>query len=118
MFTGTADQTAYANETIALFEATAATGLPRGLANKVGTKHDEQDDGVIDPSTGKPQPGVDPMNPLIALYTAAWFNLHAPTPSRSKLTAGISWEALIYGSGSASICGGGDGAMANCTMLK
>jgi hypothetical protein len=29
----------------------------------------------------------------------------------------MSWRGLIYGTGTDSVCGGGDGQMAECTML-
>lgn len=57
------------------------------------------------------------FNPLMGLYTVAWFklHLHSPTP---PTPLGEDWEALIFGGGKSSICGGGDGAMEACTMLR
>ena len=72
----------------------------RGLANKKGADHHE-------PSTH--------FNPELALATVAWFKLFVDGTPQSE---GMDWEALIFGNGSTSLCGGGDGAMEDCEMLR
>jgi len=100
MFTGTGDTTALAKETLALFNASSATGLSRGLVNRVGATHFEQDDG--------PQ-----YNALLGLYSVAWTNnFHPP----AQLAAAIDWNSLIFGNSSTSVCHGGDGVLADCEM--
>lgn len=54
-------------------------------------------------------------NPALALFTAAWFKLFV---DRTPRALGVDFEALVYGPGDASLCGGGDGAMAECTLLR
>ena len=50
----------------------------------------------------------------LALFTVAWFKLHVDGTAQGL---GMDFEALIYGEGADSLCGGGDGAMADCTVL-
>ena len=87
-------------ETLALFNASAATGLARGLVNKVGTPHAEQDDG-------------SQYNPFLGYFSVAWTNNFQPP---SKLAASTDWTDLIFGSTSTSVCYGGDGTLADCDM--
>ena len=97
-FTGTLDATAPPEMAREIFNADGACAI-RGLVNRKGTDHHE-------PSTH--------YNPALATFTVAWFKLHVDgTPS----SLGMDWEALIYGEGSDSLCGGGDGEMAECSVL-
>jgi hypothetical protein len=52
-------------------------------------------------------------NPLIPQFTAAWFKLHV---ENKKSEFGIDFEAMLYGNGTNSICGGDDGGMSKCDI--
>ena len=100
---------AHANQSLYVFSRAAPTRLPRGLVNKVGVGHFE--------------PFIDgPYNPRLGYYSVAWALLYQnfsgrPTaPARRVGRMGVNWEALIFGDSPESVCGGGDGMMANCVM--
>lgn len=98
-FTGTLDELAPARMTHKFFEA-ARADLPRGLVNRLDTDHHE--------------PELD-HNPLLAQFTAAWFKVYLEgTPQ----AFGIDFDAMLYGSGPDSVCGGGDGGVKECTLLR
>ena len=107
MFTGGWDFTAFANETLALFEAVGATGLARGLVNKAGAlgTHGEPNNGLA-------------YNPQLGFCTAAWANAfrrgRAASSAAARRTAGTAWVDVIFGSAEGSLCGGGDGSMVMC----
>ena len=83
----------------ALFAAPNASST-RGLVNKVGADHHE-------PTTS--------YNPWLAYYTVAWFKLFVDETSASL---GQDWEDAIFGDTTTSVCGGGDGDMAECKFLR
>jgi hypothetical protein len=104
IFTGTDDTTAPPPMATNIFNAKGAF-TTRGLVNKAGAKHDEP--GGSDGGTA--------YNVLLPFYTVAWFkNFLDETP----IWQGFDFRAVIYGnSPGTSLCGGGDGAMGNCTIL-
>lgn len=72
----------------------------RGLINKKGANHHE--------------PTTD-YNPKLAMYTVAFFKVYLDqTPSAD----GHNYDDMLHGSGSDSVCGGGDGTMADCQILR
>ena len=96
-----------ANETAYLYERCAATGMPRGWVNRVNATHNEPADS-------------GPFNPMLGLYSVAWstvFRNFAGRPHAvAARSAGVNWTTLIFSGGRSSVCGGGDGQVANCTM--
>lgn len=124
MFTGTADgvivlneghpdriliANASPNETVRVFKHAATSGLPRGLVNKAGEGHCE--------------PCNEAFNPRLGYYSVAWAYLYqnfgAPVARLpAKRAVGVDWERAIYGHGMASVCGGGDGKLAECVMER
>jgi dienelactone hydrolase len=103
VFTGTEDDVASPSMAQSIFDrAQTGGGAPsaRGFVNKVGANHHE-------PSTE--------YNPKLGLYTVAWFKLHLDGLTASQ---GQDWDALVYGNGSTSLCGGGDGAMKACELHR
>lgn len=103
IFTGTHDTTAPPQMASSIFNAAGAFGT-RGLVNKAGAQHDEP--GGSD--------GGAAYNPELPVYTAAWFKIFV---DETPVWRGHDFRAMIYGSGNGSLCGGGDGAMGNCTIL-
>jgi dienelactone hydrolase len=99
VFTGTDDFTAPPRMAERLFDAPGACPT-RGLVNKRGANHHEA-------STD--------YNPMLGLYTVAWFKVIVEGLSRSH---GMEWEAMVFGQGNASLCGGGDGEMESCSVLR
>ena len=97
-FTGTLDDVATPASAKQIFDTPGGTPI-RGLVNKKGADHHE-------PSTH--------YNPQLALYTVAWFKLYVDGTPQSQ---GRDWDALIHGSGTDSICGGGDGKRKECSIL-
>ena len=95
--TGTADATAPPAMAEKFFSAASVSR--KGLINVRGANHHE--------------PTTD-YRPELALFTAAWIKLYVDGVEASE---GMSWRGLIYGTGTDSVCGGGDGQMAECTML-
>lgn len=98
-FTGTNDTTAPPQMAFDIFD-TAGASAERGLVNKIGADHQE--------------PAAN-YNPKIAWFTVAWFKVHL---DQTPVSNGVDFKALLYGKGSESLCHGGDGAMANCTLLQ
>merc|ERR1712100_40048 len=99
MGTGTNDTTAPPQMAFDIFNSSAACP-DRGLVNKIGADHSE--------------PSVH-YNPWMAWFTVAWFKVHL---DRTPFLSGVDFEQLLYGTGNTSLCHGGDGAMANCTLLR
>jgi len=98
-FTGTADDVAPPFMANGIFNAKGAFGT-RGLVNKKGANHHE--------------PTTD-YNPKIATYTIAWFKVYLDQTPQAH---GTDFAGQLYGNGTASLCGGGDGAMADCKMMR
>lgn len=96
-FTGTEDFTAPPAMADKFFAA--ATVPQRGLVNSRGANHHE--------------PTTD-YRPEMALFSTAWLKVHLDQTPESD---GMHWDDLIYGTGSDSLCGGGDGPLAECTLL-
>ena len=60
------------------------------------------------------EPTID-YNPEMALATVAWFKLYVDgTPSSD----GKDWEAHLFGKAKDSLCGGADGLMKQCTLVR
>ena len=53
-------------------------------------------------------------NPQLPLYTVAWFKIFV---DETPVWKGHDFRGMIFGTGNGSLCGGGDGAMGNCTIL-
>jgi hypothetical protein len=104
VFTGTTDTTAPA-DTMAqpIFDAPGAAS-PRGFVNKVGAGHHEPDITSLSPE------GVG----LLAQYSAAWFKVYL---EETPQAFGLDFFSMLFGTDPGSLCGGGDGAMAACTIL-
>lgn len=98
-FTGTADDVAPPIMAKNIFNATGDFGT-RGLINKVGANHHE-------PTTS--------YNQKLALYSVAWIKLYLDKTPKSL---GNDWEHLIFGNGTTSLCGGGDGTMKDCIVHR
>ena len=103
VFTGTDDTTAPPYMANSIFNAAGAFRR-RGLVNKAGAKHDEP--GGAD--------GGAAYNPKLPLFTVAWFKIYV---DETPVWRGTDFGHMIYGTGADSVCGGGDGAMGNCTIL-
>jgi hypothetical protein len=99
-FTGTKDTTAPPSMAEGFFSAPGAFHT-RGLVNRIGATHHE--------------PDTSDYNPLLPQFTAAWFKLYLVGKTQEF---GVDYDSLIYGSAKHSLCGGGGGAMANCTVLR
>jgi len=97
-FTGSVDAVAPPKMAEDIFNAPGASAV-RGLINKKGVGHHE-------PTTA--------YNPELAYFTVAFFKLFVDGQSASM---GQDWSSLIFGNTSASLCGGGDGDMAECSVL-
>lgn len=98
--TGAKDTTAPPAMAEGFFNAKGAAAS-RGLANKQSATHHE--------------PDITDYNPLVPQWTAAWFKIFLDGTPQAD---GVDFDALIFGKGAGSICGGGDGEMAACTMLR
>jgi hypothetical protein len=96
-FTGTADTTAPPAMAEGIYNVKGDIAT-RGIINKVGADHHEP---------------TSHYNPKLALYTVAWIKLHLDQTTSSY---GMNWKDLMYGTGSSSLCSGGDGAMKQCTV--
>lgn len=96
-FTGTTDDVAPPVMAENIYNAAGAFAT-RGLVNKVNADHHE-------PTTE--------YNPKLALYSVAWVKLFLDQTPESY---GNNWKDMIYGTGSNSLCGGGDGQMAKCVI--
>ena len=100
VFTGTGDTTAPPKMAEKIFN-TAGAFHTRALVNKVGATHSEPDRLAY--------------NPKLALYTVAWFKLYIDGTPQWR---GTDFDAMIHGNNSNSLCGGGDGAMEECSVLR
>jgi len=96
-FTGTTDTTAPPEMAVNIYN-TKGDISTRGIINKVNADHHEP---------------TSEYNPKLALYTVAWIKIHLDQTTSSY---GNNWKDMIYGTGSFSMCGGGDGAMKQCTV--
>mmetsp|Transcript_41214 Transcript_41214/g.53157 ORF Transcript_41214/g.53157 Transcript_41214/m.53157 type:complete len:306 (+) Transcript_41214:13-930(+) len=105
VFTGTADTTAPAT-TMAqpIFEVQDGSSS-RGIVNKIGADHHEPDCLDLDPQGVK----------TLASYSAAWFKVYLDQTPQAN---GIDYYDMLFGSDSASVCGGGDGDMEECTIIQ
>ena len=103
IFTGTHDIVAPPEMASSIFNAAGAFAT-RGLVDKVGAQHDEP--GGSD--------GGAAYNPELPLFTVAWFKIFV---DETPVWRGHDFHGMIFGAGNGSLCGGGDGAMANCTTL-
>jgi dienelactone hydrolase len=102
-FTGTQDTTAPPFMAEKFFNAPGASA-PRGLVNRISATHHE--------------PDIEDYNPLLPQFTAAWFKLYL---QRRPEEFGIDFESLIWGDRdgtNASLCGGGGGRMAECSLVR
>jgi len=99
VFTGDKDDLATPKEmAIRVFNTTGANPH-RAFINKHGVDHDE--------------PDVTGYNPLLAQFSAAWYKLYLENKTHEY---GIDFREMIYGTGPKSVCGGGDGKMAQCVL--
>lgn len=97
-FTGSADNIALPSQTDGFFNAPGADPI-RGLVNKRGATHFE------------PCIGAGPKN--LATFSAAWFKVFLDETPQS---GGVDYKAMVFGTGSSSLCHGGDGAMSGCKV--
>jgi hypothetical protein len=102
-FTGSEDHVApatMAQNMFAAAEKRAGSCTAYGLVDKTGADH------------------LEPLLPsgwtTLAVYTAAWMKMYV---DRTPQADGIDYHDLIYGKAKGSLCGGGDGAMTNCTLV-
>jgi hypothetical protein len=101
--TGSSDTVADPADTEKYFNASGANPH-RGLVNKKGATH-------MEPVGSLPRE----YNPLLAQFTAAWFKVYLDLTPQAH---GVDFDAMLFGKDGHSICGGGDGAMAECEMHK
>lgn len=100
-FTGSLDNVAPPAMTHNFFDAAASSGKTpnRGLVNKKGVDH------------------LEPLwwwdVPYVAKFTSAWFKIHLEHVDKQD---GDDYSSMIYGNGTDSLCGGGDGIMVDCTV--
>lgn len=80
-----------------IFDTKGAFGT-RGLVNKKGANHHE-------PSAQ--------YNPALAKYTTSWFKVFL---DQTKSGHGRNFYDELYGTGTDTLCHGGDGAMVACTI--
>ena len=101
-FTGSYDTIATPSMTHAFFDAAAKSGKAkhRGYVNKKDASHLE--------------PIVWPQVPSLAKYTVAWLKIYLEKVE--GVQDGINYMELIYGNGTDSLCGGGDGEMIECVV--
>ena len=99
-FTGTADVVAVPESASEIFDSGEDTVAHRGLVNKEHATHTE--------------PIFDGGGDALTLFTVAWFKLYL---DKTPQAMGVDFHRLLYGQGSTTLCGGGDGAMNNCTVL-
>ena len=91
-FTGTKDDTAPPVMAESFFNAPGAYPT-RGLVNRENTNHHE--------------PDIESYNDLLPQFTVAWLKLYL----NDKNTKDYVFHSMIYGNGTDSLCGGGDGDM-------
>lgn len=100
-FTGSWDTIAPPAMTHNFFDAAAASGTApnRAFVNKKDATHLEP---IWWPSVSD-----------VGKFSAAWFKLHLELVDQQD---GIDYASLIYGNGTESLCGGGDGVMVECVV--
>ncbi len=103
-FTGDSDFIAPPWMAHQIFDHAANSTVNRGLVNKKNCTH-------FEPSTAY----IDDFNPLLAQFTAAWFHVFL---SKSPRAFGLDFDSMIFGSDHTSLCGGGNGEMVNCTLVR
>jgi len=59
------------------------------------------------------EPDVERYNPLLPQFTAAWFKVYL---ERRPVQYGIDFHDMLFGTGTTSLCTGGDGDMARCEV--
>ena len=104
VLTGSADDVAAPWMATRIFNESANASTIRGLVNRRGQGH-------LEPSTWD----FKQYNPAAAQFTAAWFKLYL---QKRSFDFDFDFEAMIYGSTNSSLCGGGDGPLVNCTLLR
>lgn len=100
VFTGTSDHIAPANPMATKIFYAEGGSPTRGMINKLNSNHFE--------------PTPEGYNNLLPQYSVAWFKVYL---EQKPQEFGINFEDLVFGNGTNSVCGGGDGQMAEC-MLK
>lgn len=95
---GTTDNTAPISMCQGFFDAEGASPV-RGIVNKVGVGHQE------------PCSGSNVAN--VAKFTAAWFKLFVDNTPEAD---GNDYNELVFGTGTSSLCHGGDGSMRQCEL--
>lgn len=104
-FTATGDYIATPDMTSAMYYAEGANPN-RGFVNKMDSEHLE----VITDSS---------LYQDLAAYSAAWFKLFLDeTPHDKPQADGVNYMEMIYGEGENSLCSGGYGDMAQCSVCK
>lgn len=96
-FTGTADTAVPAAWARQIYSVAGESGTPRGFASRIGANHYA--------------PCI--AHHAISFSTVAWLKLFVDDTPRAH---GVDWDAVVFGNGSRSICGGGGGAMYECRM--
>lgn len=99
-FTGVEDLTAPPAMAEAFFKAPGGA-RPAGLVNRKWTTHHE--------------PDILGYNKLLPQFTAAWFKV---VLEKTPVAFDIDFASMIFGNATTSLCGGGDGSMAECTIIK
>ena len=101
VMTGDADGTALPSVSRKIFETRAGNGASRdrGFVNKKGASH------------------LEPLfwlnDEALATFSAAFMKIHVEQVTHDEHA---NYTALIYGNGSGSLCGGGDGEMVECDV--
>lgn len=100
VFTGARDTTAPPNPmAINIFNAKGAD-KSHGIANKKSAGHHE--------------PDILGFNNLLPQFSVAWFKIYL---DKTPQAFGIDFEAMLFGNGKDSLCGGGDGDMSQCKLF-
>lgn len=105
-FTGKEDDVASHTMSEDVFNA-AGGCTTKGLVDKKDANHFEPEDPFF--------PEEHCYNDLLPQFTAAWFKLHL---EKKTTEFGIDFQEMIFGNGTKSICGGGDGDMAKCEVHR
>jgi len=103
VFTSEGDTTAPVDPmATGIFNAKGGSAV-RGIVDKIDADHHE--------------PDMLNYNPLLGQFTAAWLKIYLDKVSKD---AYFNYEDMIFGMGSDSVCGGGDGAMVPelCKFIK
>lgn len=104
VFTGTNDTLAPPEMTESIFNAAGAYA-ERGMVNRIGAGHSEASEWG----------NGEYYNAGLAWFTVAYFKVHL---DRTPKANGINFEELVYADRNDTLCHGGDGAMAKCTLLR